>query len=251
MGVALKEKPTKPLGRKAYGSIPHLPGSRLGPGDHHCHVGQERICTSKTRDRHDRIIVTEKLDGGNVCIAKVNGKIIALGRAGYPAITSPFEQHHHFDWWVNAAVGRWSAMLAEGEALHGEWLAMAHGTIYDLEHEPFVAFDLTAGGKRIPHDNLIRRCQDYAVTTPAVIHDGAPILIEDALNLMGDRGRHGAQETVEGLVYRVERRGEFDFLAKYVRPDKQDGKYITEISGADPYWLWRSPIKFVKDTPND
>lgn len=35
--------PTKPLGHKAYGSIPHLPTSRLGPGDHHVTEGQARI----------------------------------------------------------------------------------------------------------------------------------------------------------------------------------------------------------------
>ena len=34
----------KPLGRKAYGSIPHLPGSRLGPGDH-CGVVLRTNCT--------------------------------------------------------------------------------------------------------------------------------------------------------------------------------------------------------------
>lgn len=30
----------KPLGGKSYGSIPHLPGSRLGPGDHHDNGGK-------------------------------------------------------------------------------------------------------------------------------------------------------------------------------------------------------------------
>lgn len=241
-------KPVKPLGRKAYGSIPHLPGSRLGPGDHHCHVGQEAICTTKARDRHDRVIVTEKLDGGNVAIAKVGGQIIALGRAGFPASTSPYEQHHHFDWWVNSGLGRWSAMLGEGEAIHGEWLAMAHGTRYALPHEPFVAFDLTAAGKRVPHDELIARCERHSVTTPAVIHDGPPISVGEALSLMGENGRHGAIEPVEGVVYRVERRGEFDFLAKYVRPDKQDGKYITEITGAPAYWHWRAPVNLMGQT---
>ena len=39
----------KPLGRKAYGSIPHLSGSRLGPGDYHCHKGQEDICFKGVR----------------------------------------------------------------------------------------------------------------------------------------------------------------------------------------------------------
>jgi hypothetical protein len=233
-------KPVKQLGRKAYGSIPHLPGSRLGPGDHHCHVGQEAMCTTKARDRHDRIIVTEKLDGGNVAIAKVDGKIWALGRAGYPAITSPFEQHHVFDRWVQIGTAKWDAMLQEGEAVHGEWLAMAHGTRYDLAHAPFVAFDLTRAGARVTHDELVSRCDLYGVTTPHVISDGPPITVEAALTALGDLGQHGALDPVEGAVWRVERRGQFDFLAKYVRPDKQDGKYLPEISGAEPYWHWKA-----------
>lgn len=63
---------TKPLGKKAYGSIPHLPGSRLGPGDYKLHDGQEHICfyggKNKKGEQH-RVIVTEKLDGSNVAIA--------------------------------------------------------------------------------------------------------------------------------------------------------------------------------------
>ena len=86
----------KPLGHKAYGSIPHLSKSRLGPGDHHCEKGQEIIATLKPRDRFDLVIVQEKLDGSNCAIAKIEGQIIALGRSGYLAETSPFEQHHYF-----------------------------------------------------------------------------------------------------------------------------------------------------------
>jgi len=69
----------KPLGRKSYGSIGHLPNSRMGPADRKISEGQERIATAKARDKHDRVIVTEKLDGSNVGIAKVAGKIVALG----------------------------------------------------------------------------------------------------------------------------------------------------------------------------
>jgi hypothetical protein len=231
-------KPVKPLGRKAYGSIPHLPGSRLGPGDHHCHVGQDAICQTKMRDKHDRIIVTEKLDGGNVAIANVGGVIHALGRAGYPALTSRFVQHHHFDTWVNRLNGLWTAMLAPGEVLHGEWLAQAHGTIYKLEHDPFVAFDLTRGGKRVPHDEMVDRCRLHSIPTPYVLSDGPAITLADALERLGEYGHHGATDPVEGVVYRVERKGQFDFLAKFVRPDKADGKYLPEISGADPRWHW-------------
>jgi hypothetical protein len=71
----MPDKPHKPLKSKAYGSIPHLPGSRMGPADHHCHAGQEVICCGKVRDRHDRIIVTEKLDGACVSIANVDANL--------------------------------------------------------------------------------------------------------------------------------------------------------------------------------
>jgi hypothetical protein len=46
----------RPLKRKAYGSIPHLPNSRTGPGDHHIPEGQTRICTERARPG-DTIIV--------------------------------------------------------------------------------------------------------------------------------------------------------------------------------------------------
>ncbi len=42
----------------------------MGPGDHKCEAGQARIATLKARDRHDHIIVQEKLDGTNVGVAR-------------------------------------------------------------------------------------------------------------------------------------------------------------------------------------
>jgi hypothetical protein len=98
--------------------------SRLGPGDYHCHEGQARIATETLRDRHDRVIVTEKLDGSNVAVANVGGEIFPLTRA--------------------------------------------------------------------------------------------------------------AIDPVEGAVWRVERRGKFDFMAKFVRHDKSDGKYLASVTGGDP-----------------
>src|SRR5580692_34167 len=116
---------TKPLGRKNYGSIPHLPGSRMGPGDHHCHVGQEVICCQRVRDRHDEVIVTEKLDGSNVGVARIGDEILALGRAGYLAQSSKYEQHQLFAAWVREREERFRAALLPGQRIVGEWLAQA------------------------------------------------------------------------------------------------------------------------------
>ena len=110
----------KPLGIKAYGHIPHLPGSRTGPGDHKCDAGQARIATEKVRDRHDVVIVQEKLDGSCVAVARIGGSIVPLGRAGYPAISSPYEQHRHFASWVHAHQQHFLDTLRDGERLCGE-----------------------------------------------------------------------------------------------------------------------------------
>ncbi len=159
----------KPLGTKAYGSIPHLPKSRIGQGDHHCHPGQAFIACVKTRDKHDIVIVQEKLDGSNVCIAKHKGNIIALTRAGYSAITSPYSQHHVFDAWVKKNYSRFNSLLNEGERLCGEWLYMAHGTMYCLFHEPFVAFDLFQNGSRVNYETFLDRTHRSEIIIPSFL----------------------------------------------------------------------------------
>lgn len=219
----------KPLGTKSYGSIPHLPGSRLGPGDYHIHEGQARIATENVRDKHDRIIVQEKLDGSNVGVAKLNGEIIALTRSGYLASTSPYVQHHYFSEWVRQNKKLFITVLNEGERVCGEWLAQAHGTRYDLTHSPFVAFDIITGKERLIYDDFLSRVWDYLII-PGTISIG-PTSIATVLSIIDKGSKHGAVDEVEGAIWRVERKGKVDFLTKFVRHDKLDGKYLPEFNG--------------------
>ena len=239
----INNKMVKPLGIKAYGSICHLPSSRLGPGDHKLNEGQARILTQKARDRHDVVFVQEKLDGSNVCVARIDGQLVTLGRAGYPAISSPHLQHRFFDLWMRGHVDQFE-WLREGERLCGEWLAQAHGTRYTLAHEPFVPFDLMRGGERAPYAEFVARVAVEGLVIPHLLSEGPPLAIDKALALLeGDlkcrNGFHGAIDPVEGGVWRVERRGAVDFLGKFVRPGKIDGSYLPEISGKEPIWNWR------------
>lgn len=230
-------KPVKPLGRRAYGSIPHLPGSRMGPADHHCHEGQAAICFGKVRDRHDRVYVQEKLDGSCVAVARVGDSLFALGRAGYLAASSPYEQHQMFAAWVVTHAARFYRVLQDGERLVGEWLAQAHGTRYALaDRDPFVAFDLMNGPIRAPYGKFVERLEGQ-FASPRLLSD-LPLGLESAKGLLGVSG-HGAIDPVEGAVWRVERRGLPEFLAKWVRPDKVDGKYLPEFSGGEAVWNWR------------
>ena len=171
---------TKPLGRKAYGSIAHLPGSRMGPGDHACHPGQKVIATEKVRDRHDLVYVQEKLDGSCTAVAKVSGEIIALGRAGWRADSSPYLQHVMFHDWVMANRSRFDALLNEGERVVGEWLAQAHGTRYDLTgREPWVPFDIMRETDRLPVYVTMLRTATVGFASPALLAVG-PTTIEAA-----------------------------------------------------------------------
>ncbi len=231
----------KPLGRKAYGSIPHLSGSRMGPGDYSCHDGQERICFNGGRDkrgRKHRVIVTEKLDGSNVAIAMIDGVAEGLIRAGYRAFGSPRVQHQIFGKWVQH--GDFSA-LPERWRVCGEWMYQAHGTIYE-PNAPFIAFDLfDENNKRRPHDEARDMFARLGLTGAHVLSDGPGMTIAEAMNAMGEFGFHGAKEQVEGAVWRVETDGAFNFLAKFVRHDKEDGKYFGAGEGGGDIFMMPNP----------
>jgi hypothetical protein len=223
----------------------------MGPSDRSCHAGQARIATEKARDQWDEIIVQEKLDGSNVGVAKLGAQIIPMSRAGYRAETSPYKQHKAFADWVLKPENwkRFNECLTEGERLVGEWLMQAHGTRYELKHEPFAALDLMVEHERICYDKLTDRLQPYGFVTPHLVHRGAPISVEEVMSKLGEHGFHGAVDEVEGAVWRVERRkptgrkGErkciVDFLVKYVRPDKEDGIYLSSVSGKEDVWNWK------------
>ncbi len=226
----------KPLGRKNYGSIGHFAGSRTSENDFHVGEAQCKLLTDKTRDRYDLIIVQEKLDGSNVGVALVGGELIPLTRKGYHALTSPFEMHHYFNDWVEQNADRFKSVLREGERIVGEWLAQAHGTIYDLtDKEPFVAFDIMVEAERMPFIDFTKRV-GLTFATPTLIHIGQPISVRKALELH-ENNHYGADET-EGVVYRMERKGKVDFLAKFVKHNKVDGKYLKE-----GIWNWKPTPK--------
>lgn len=234
-------KAVKPLGRKAYGSIGHMPQSRIGSGDWHIHDGQARICCEKPR-RGDSVIVTEKLDGACVSIANISGEIVSLIRSGYRAQDAVYDHLKDFAPYVDKRKEIFYGLLKPGERICGEWLSLAHGTRYDSSHlffSPFIAFDIFRDNQRILYCEFVQRVLNACITPAFCVHDSySPCSIEYALQKLGEYGHHGAVDPIEGAVWRVEREGQVDFLAKFVRHDKVDGKYLPEISNAAPIWNW-------------
>lgn len=245
-------KPLKPLGGKAYGSIGHLPSSRLGPGDWHIHEGQARILLDRPR-KGDCVIVAEKLDGACMSVANIDGQIVALSRAGYRASDGAFEHLRAFSPFVESKHHQFASLLRSGERIVGEWLALAHGTLYNPAHRnfsPFVAFDIIREGKRVLHDEFYERCIFAGINTAhSIILGQRPISVADAMARLGGLthlGNHGALEPIEGAVWRVEREGRVDFLAKWVRPGKADGKYLPNISEKPPVWNWQRASEWAR-----
>ena len=226
----------RPMGRKNYGSIGHLEGSKLGSGEHTINTGQQRILTEKTRDKHDTVFVTEKLDGTNVGVYKKDGEIYPVQRSGYAANTSPFKMHHWFYDWAMERKSMFLYALEDGERLCGEWMAQAHGTRYCNIIDPFVCFDLMREAERATQEELIDKAGEN-FRFPARYHKGEAFSLMDARKCMGV-SLTGAIDNVEGVVYRVERKGKVDFLAKYVRPDHVTGCYLPNISGSGPVFNW-------------
>lgn len=241
-----KMEKLRPLNKKAYGSIGHIAESRLGPGDHSVPLGQSDMCIGRSKRKDKRIWIQTKLDGSCCAVAKINGEIIPLVRAGYIANTSPFIQHTYFYDWVLSNVDIFNQLLSEGERVVGEWLAQAHGTRYDLSGKtPFPFFDIMTGNERIDFTTFLTRLlnlraslpddRKYLVDKPSTI--AGPMAPEEALQ----RLNHYGAEVPEGVMYRVENvaTNRVEFLAKWVRADKIDGKYLPEITGSEPIWNWK------------
>jgi hypothetical protein len=203
--------------------------------------GQVAILTEKSRDYKDLVIVQEKLDGANVGILRHEGELVALTRKGHRAVDSPLEQFQILQKWVCKNEDRFT-FLREGERVVGEWLAMAHGTKYRIIDFPFVAFDLMKADLRYLYVDFLRKV-GMNLPIAKLLHMGGPISIKKVekkldVKFADTYGYHGALEPAEGAVWRVEREGKVDFLAKYVRANKEDGKYFSQ-NESELIWNWR------------
>jgi hypothetical protein len=131
-------------------------------------------------------------------------------------------------------------LIKPGERAVGEWLEEAHGTRYELVHEPFVIFDLMTGTTRTKTLEVMRRVQEQGFTAPHLLHSGAPISIEHILEKL-ETPYHGELDPVEGAVWRLELNDSVHALAKYVRPESVAGRYFEQLTGKPTIYQWQPP----------
>jgi hypothetical protein len=87
--------------------------------------------------------------------------------------------------------------------------------------------------------DVLRKTEFARFQVPFSVSYGPAIAIKEAMTLLGTYGHHGALDPIEGVVWRVENRNKFDFMVKYVRPNKVDGEYLPELNGGEEYWNWK------------
>ena len=228
----------KKVVNKAYDSIGHLSKSRLGEADSHIDAKTEALLTEKLPPIDCLLYIEEKMDGSNCAVIRKNGEIIPISRSGYRCIDSNFEQHRRFHAYVMKRKEQFEKLLPdEDDRVVGEWLAMAHGTIYPHITEPYQVFELLKGGKRIGYEEKLALFDQCGFTpVPLLCMSNIAIPIDEALHMAIERN-----PLAEGVVYRLER---YDkkmnkwvphLIAKVVRMDKEDGTYLDE---ENPIWLW-------------
>ncbi len=137
----------------------------------------------------------------------------------------------------------WLQVLTPGQRIIGDWLGQAHGTRYDIEepHEAFVVFDLMEGQTRQPWSVVVEAAIHLPVSLPGYLRTHEPMEPVAAFETL--IAHHiipmTPPEQPEGVVFRLERRGKVEFLAKWVRPDFVPGVHLSEISGEPDVWNFR------------
>jgi len=222
---SLMEKQQNRILGKNYRSIRHIFGSKNPDSDKYLDPIKQAFLTKKHRG-NDLIINLEKYDGTNTGVVKVDDIIYPITRQGYKATSSPFRMHHDFADWVKFEDGIFD-FLKNGERLVFEWLG-SHGLSYSGGN--IVLLDMfDSNNKRVPFFDLINlHCK---VPLARVLHMGRQISIDDSMALLMDSHTHDIKcnDTPEGMVYRREVEGKFDYMGKFVRHDFEAGKNFNII----------------------
>lgn len=204
-----------------FGSIGHLPGSKLiDRGDKI--VGDPDKFTVKQRRPSDLVIITEKLDGMNSGVVKIDGRLYPVNRKGYDVRTMG-ETHTELkelgrEWarWVNYFYNLYDRILDDGERLVFENCMFTHTLKYNFSNcvPVFLLAKYNKDNIRMDYTSLTKMANSYNIEQPKLISFGSadPIIVvksnqEHFSMLRGD---------FEGVVYNYESSGRHEACAKFV-----------------------------------
>jgi hypothetical protein len=246
-----------PVGLLKFPRTPHLEGSALQAGDED--VPRARL------DAADGVeaVVTEKLDGVNVGLRfDATGRPWLFSRGHFLGAEPWFDRLKQQ---VAAQAGELFERLGTRFVLYGEWLGARHTVFYDaLPGWLFVfdLFDVEADGflgtaaRRQRLDGLDLREPPHVWRGPVSCMPELPRLLSKSrfvsldvvtrfealieargLSLARERAWTQLSGQVEGLVFRLERDGQFLSRCKYVRPGFRQTISLSETHWARRPWV--------------
>lgn len=254
---------------RKYPRTPHLPGSRLQPGDHGLPVADFTAIAG----RH--VVVEEKVDGANAALSFDAGGGLLLQSRGHFLTGGPRERHFApFKAWASGVRQELWERIGSRYVVYGEWLYAKHTIYYDSLPSWFLEFDvldletdrfLATPARR----HLLRGLPVHSVP---VLHQG-PIADPAALTRLVAPSRYKSpvwrrrlaeaasvaphrpdlvarqsdpSDLMEGLYVKVEEHGAVVARYKYVRHD-----FLTRVIDAESHWQSRPILPNRLVTPGD
>ena len=238
---------------RGYSSISHLPGSKMiDDKDKLIGVQECGWLTVERRNFKDLVIITEKVDGMNASVYRIDNQLYPIIRAGYDVRTSDKNWIRAFGRFVSTNSDRFMSVLDNGERLCGEWMIKTHTLSYDLPHEPYVVFDIVGEkNKRLSYKDFRHRV-DGIFTPTGLLHIGEAIAPLLAIEILG-KGYHGVVgDQPEGVVYKYENQDGYVCSGKFVsHPDVGNEKIFTYNISNDIYNHVKSKYKQYLPNEND
>ena len=224
-----KEVPNNKLIPSNFSSIKHLSGSKLiDDKDSYMSKEGQRKFIEKKLNLLDNIIVTEKIDGMNAGLMRLNNEYYSLSRKGYDVRTKILYEDNSinflfFFWAYYCSEFVQKYVLMEGERLVFENAMMIHSLQYDFKkQEPvFLLAVYDKDNKRTNYEDTKDIAYSYDVQLPPVLSERLPLKPEEIMKFY-DKSPVGCKGLTEGLVYWYERYNSdthsysYDGLAKYV-----------------------------------
>ena len=222
-----KEVPSNKLIPSNFSSIKHLSGSRLiDEKDSYMSKEGQRKFIEKKLNLLDNIIVTEKIDGMNAGLMKLNNEYYTLSRKGYDVRTKILYEDKSINWlfffwayYCSEFVRDY--VLLEGERLVFENAMMIHSLQYDFKKitPVFLLAVYDRDNKRKNYEDTKGIANSCNIELPPILSERLPLKPEDIIKFY-DKSPVGCKGLMEGLVYWYERNNNgvysYDGLAKYV-----------------------------------
>ncbi|MDO9435512.1 RNA ligase family protein [Hydrogenophaga sp.] len=152
-----------------YPRTPHLQGSRLQDGDD----ASDQMPLARLAGQ--RVVIEEKLDGGNCGLSFSEGGDLLLQSRGHYLVGGGSERQ--FNWlkpWAQAHAERLLARLEDRWVLYGEAMYAKHSVFYDRLPHLLLEFDLLerASGKFLSTPRRKELLQGLPIVSVPVLYEG-------------------------------------------------------------------------------